>query len=64
MHQFRNMIIEDYGKSFELWSNTEGMALSEADPEQSINFYLNRNQGLSFVCGNERDGILIYSKNT
>ncbi|MDB5056302.1 MAG: hypothetical protein JWM44_4352, partial [Bacilli bacterium] len=28
MHQFRNMIIEDYGKSFELWSNTEGMALS------------------------------------
>ncbi|HBM16760.1 MAG TPA: GNAT family N-acetyltransferase [Lentisphaeria bacterium] len=54
---FREMLIEDYLKAFELWQRTEGMALSLADSRENINRFLERNERLSFVCIN--DGNLI-----
>ncbi|WP_124113501.1 GNAT family N-acetyltransferase [Paenibacillus xylanexedens] len=50
MYEIREMTINDYEMSIELWQRTEGMALSEADSKESINYYLNRNTGMSFVC--------------
>ncbi|WP_145320191.1 GNAT family N-acetyltransferase [Paenibacillus xylanexedens] len=50
MYKIREMTINDYEMSIELWQRTEGMALSEADSKESINYYLNRNTGMSFVC--------------
>ncbi len=45
----RPMTIEDYPKVYELWSNTPGVGLSDADEREAIAFYLERNPGLSFV---------------
>ncbi|MCY9664215.1 GNAT family N-acetyltransferase [Paenibacillus alginolyticus] len=50
MYEIREMTINDYEMSIELWQRTEGMALSEADSKESINYYLNRNNGMSCVC--------------
>jgi len=47
------MQIEDYGEIFELWSNTPGMGLSDADTYENIHRFLLRNKGLSFVCRHE-----------
>jgi ribosomal protein S18 acetylase RimI-like enzyme len=51
--KIREMEIEDYEKAYELWSETEGVGLSEADSKENIRMYLNRNKGLSFVCDYE-----------
>lgn len=53
MIKIREMTINDYDGSIELWKRTEGMALSNADSRDSINYYLNRNIGMSFVCVDE-----------
>jgi ribosomal protein S18 acetylase RimI-like enzyme len=50
MYEIREMTISDYELAIELWNKTEGMVLSEADSRQSIDYYLNRNSGMSFVC--------------
>lgn len=50
MYKYREMTINDYEMSIELWNQTEGMALSNADSREAINFYLNRNPGMSYVC--------------
>jgi ribosomal protein S18 acetylase RimI-like enzyme len=50
MYPIREMTIDDYEMAIELWRKTEGMALSEADSRESIAYYLNRNEGMSFVC--------------
>ncbi|WP_231891290.1 GNAT family N-acetyltransferase [Paenibacillus swuensis] len=49
MHQIKPMKIEDYEQSLNLWKRTEGMGLSEADSRESIQSYLARNPGMSFV---------------
>lgn len=43
------MTIEDYAEIYEMWNNTPGVGLSDADSEKSISRYLERNPNLSFV---------------
>jgi ribosomal protein S18 acetylase RimI-like enzyme len=50
MLEIREMKIEDYEQAFELWNQTEGMVLSDADSKEAVAYYLNRNPGMSFVC--------------
>ncbi|MCM3127469.1 GNAT family N-acetyltransferase [Paenibacillus provencensis] len=57
MVEFREMRIEDYEDSIALWNRTEGMGLSSADSRESIQLYLERNQGFSQVAVN--NGIVI-----
>ena len=49
----REMAIQDYDQVLALWRASEGAGLSDADSEESIAHYLDRNPGLSFVA---RDG--------
>ncbi|WP_246369815.1 GNAT family N-acetyltransferase [Saccharibacillus deserti] len=49
-YKIREMNLNDYLKVFDLWSNTEGMGLSDSDSEESISKFLKRNDGHSFVC--------------
>lgn len=44
------MQIDDYSEIYELWRNTPGMGLSDADSHENIHRFLLRNKGLSFVC--------------
>lgn len=46
----QEMQIEDYYEVYELWKNTPGMGLSDADTHENIHKFLLRNKGLSFVC--------------
>jgi ribosomal protein S18 acetylase RimI-like enzyme len=57
MLEIREMTIEDYEQAFELWNQTEGMVLSNADSEEAITHYLNRNPRMSFVCVVEKNVI-------
>jgi ribosomal protein S18 acetylase RimI-like enzyme len=50
MFELREMTIADYELAFELWNQTEGMVLSDADSKEAIAYYLNRNPEMSFVC--------------
>ncbi|NUU60244.1 GNAT family N-acetyltransferase [Paenibacillus agri] len=47
---YRAMIADDYDAAYELWVNTEGMGLNEADSREGILRFLERNPGLSQVC--------------
>ncbi|QGQ99545.1 GNAT family N-acetyltransferase [Paenibacillus psychroresistens] len=49
MFELRGMTIADYEQAIELWKQTDGMVLSDADSEPAIANYLNRNPGMSFV---------------
>ena len=49
----REMAAQDYDEVLALWRTSEGVGLSDADSEESIARYLDRNPGLSFVA---RDG--------
>jgi ribosomal protein S18 acetylase RimI-like enzyme len=51
------MVAHDYDAAYELWANSEGMGLSEADSRQEIVRFLERNPGLSQVAVNE-DGTM------
>lgn len=44
------MKISDYDSVINLWRQTENLSLRDADSKQSIESYLNRNSGLSFVA--------------
>ncbi len=44
------MTIADYCQVIELWSNTEGIGLSDADTKENIEKFLQRNAGLSLVA--------------
>lgn len=46
----REMKIEDYEQMIALWQSIDGLVLSEADSRESIEAYLHRNPGLSYVC--------------
>lgn len=46
----REMDRKDYAQVIKLWSNTDGIGLNEADSQENINHFLERNQGLSFVA--------------
>jgi putative acetyltransferase len=51
----REMSIRDYEEVFEIWQSTRGIGLSEADSRESIQRFLRRNPGLSFVAHSEDD---------
>jgi hypothetical protein len=55
LYEITEMTIDDYDKSFELWKQTDGLVLSEADSKESIENYLKRNHGMSYVCKNRED---------
>ncbi len=44
------MTIKDYPEVYELWRESEGIGLSDADSIQAINRYLKCNPGMSFVA--------------
>ena len=48
--EIRPMTIEDYDEIFAMWQITTKRALSEADSRENINFYLQRNPGMSQVA--------------
>ncbi|MEW4371948.1 GNAT family N-acetyltransferase [Paenibacillus kandeliae] len=50
MLTIREMNITDYKDMIQLWQNTEGMALSEADSQDHIQRYLERNAGCCYVA--------------
>ena len=54
---YRPMTADDYEAAYQLWENTAGMNLSEADSRGEVVRYLERNPGISQVCVNE-DGTL------
>jgi len=57
----REMDISDYDSVIDLWCQTESLSLRDADFKQSIESYLNRNSGLSFVAlsGNKIIGAVL-----
>ncbi len=50
MITIREMDISDYDSVIDLWCQTESLSLRDVDSKQSIESYLNRNSGLSFVA--------------
>lgn len=50
MAVIREMDICDYDAVIRLWGQTEHMSLRDADSKNSIELYLQRNPGLSFVA--------------
>ncbi|MEC0237843.1 GNAT family N-acetyltransferase [Paenibacillus kribbensis] len=56
-YAIRMMKADDYEQAFVLWNGLEGLGLSEADSPERITRFLQRNEGLSFVC--EYEGSLI-----
>ena len=53
MVTIRPMIIKDYETVIQLWHQTEGMSVRDADSRENIALYLDRNPDLSFVAISE-----------
>ena len=53
----QEMSIEDYDEMRELWEASEGIQVTDIDSRESIERFLNRNAGLSFVA--REDGKLV-----
>ena len=51
------LTIDAYDRVLALWQQTEGVGLSSADSRESIQAYLERNPGMSFIA--ERQGELV-----
>ncbi|MGI1658304.1 MAG: GNAT family N-acetyltransferase [Desulfitobacterium sp.] len=49
------MDIDDYNLVIDLWKNTEGIGLSDADSKDNIRMYLQRNPRLSLVAMKGRE---------
>jgi len=47
---FRQFIMDDYDGAIALWTEAEGIGLSEADSRENIARYLSHNPGMSFVA--------------
>src|SRR5690348_13968426 len=50
----RLMTIDDYAEAYHIWSESEGMVLSDADSLENIRTYLDRNVGLSLVYEDDK----------
>lgn len=48
--EIRELTIGDYETVYELWRNSEGIGLSDADSKEGIKRFMERNPGLSFVA--------------
>ena len=57
------MTTEDYDAVVELWSNWDGIELSDTDEREPMHRFLGRNPELSLVahCGNELAGAILCS---
>ena len=44
------MTIKNYAEVYEIWDSIPGIGLSDADSEEAIARYLDRNPNLSFIC--------------
>ena len=44
------MTIKNYAEVYEIWDSIPGIGLSDADSEEAIARYLERNPNLSFIC--------------
>ena len=51
--QISTFTIDSYDDVFALWQQCEGVGLSDADSRGSIEDYLTRNPGMSFVATND-----------
>jgi len=57
--QYRNLLIADHTGLMRLWSSCDGLSLRDADSRASMDKYLQRNPGLSFVA--EEKGVIVAS---
>jgi len=59
--QYRNLLLSDHAALMRLWRSCQGISLRDADSPQSMERYLRRNPGLSFVAetGGELTGSLM-----
>ena len=48
--ELREMTINDYPAVYNLWENSEGIGLSDADSKEGIRHFLTHNPGLSYVA--------------
>lgn len=46
----QGMQVSDYDEVYEMWSNTPGIRVSDADRKENFQKFLERNKGLSYVC--------------
>jgi putative acetyltransferase len=54
----RAMTFADYRAALELWQNSEGLGLSDADSEEGIGAFLERNPGFSAVALNDSGALI------
>ena len=54
---YRQATINDYDQMYNLWKNIEGIGLSDSDTKENIEKFLNKNQGLNYIC--EEEGKII-----
>lgn len=61
--QIREMLLADYAAAAQLWMRTPGLGLSDADSEENIRGFLERNKAMSFIaeCGGELVGTALSS---
>jgi len=48
--ELREMTIEDYANAYNVWKNSDGIGLSDADSKEGIKNFLERNPGLSYIA--------------
>ena len=58
MYSIREMTIADYDNIINIWKNTEGIGLSNADSKENIEAFLNKNKNLNLVCENLNNEII------
>ncbi|HBA83956.1 MAG TPA: GNAT family N-acetyltransferase [Verrucomicrobia bacterium] len=51
---YHSMTIQDYDQCLALWQGVEGVCIQSADSKASIQAYLERNPGLSYVARDEQ----------
>ncbi len=49
-YEIEELFISDYEEIYSLWEKCEGVGLSDADSKESIERYIKRNEGMSFVA--------------
>lgn len=51
--EFRKMLPADYGECRAIWESSPGVRIVTADSPESVDAFLERNPGMSFVCTEE-----------
>jgi N-acetylglutamate synthase len=44
------MTMDHYDEVYKLWSSNDGVGLTDADSQENIEYFLKRNEGLSFIA--------------